>query len=88
MEKDLKIGNNIVVHCPTEELAKEVLAIADQLGYKWFNGDPLTKNSYWADCEEDTCYNLTEGLFAPLDYYMLQKMIIISAEEFISLHKN
>lgn len=48
MEKgDLKIDINTVVHCPTEELANEVLAIADNLGYKWHSGNRYIKDNHW-----------------------------------------
>ena len=42
MKNKLKIYNDTVIYCPTEELANKVLAIADILGWKWENNNPLT----------------------------------------------
>ena len=87
MEKgDLKIDINTVVHCPTEELANEVLAIADNLGYKWYGENRYIESSYWRISKKDTCYDLIRGRYAYLDYYESQKKTIISAKEFINLH--
>lgn len=44
MENKLKINDNTVVHCPTEELANKVLVIADKLGYRWQNDISFYKN--------------------------------------------
>lgn len=87
MEKDLKIDNNTAVHCPTEALAKEVLAIADQLGYKWWEGDRYTDYTLWYTYRENTCYDLTEGLPSSFDFFLKEGYNIISAQDFINLHK-
>ena len=35
LEKKLKISKDTWIHCPTLELAKQVLSIFHQLGLKW-----------------------------------------------------
>ena len=37
LEKKLKISEKTCIHCPTLELAKQVLSIFHQLGLKWCN---------------------------------------------------
>ena len=82
---DLKIDENTVVHCPTEELANKVLAIAYSLGYKWRSGDSYLLMNNWNDYKSETCYLLSDGTFDNTEYFIDSN--IISAEEFIALHK-
>lgn len=42
MKNKLKKYNDTVIHCPTKELSDKVLVIADILGCKWENNNPLT----------------------------------------------
>jgi hypothetical protein len=83
-KRDLKISENMVVHCPTEELANEVLSIADKLGYRWGSGSRYTDYTHWNLYKEKTCYNLTKGLYATVGYYELMEKTIISAKDFIA----
>lgn len=88
MKNKLKISENTVIHCPTEELANEVLSIADKLGYKSMTGYKYTGINCWYVEKENTCYDLTRGFYDSLHYYKSQGKIVIMAEEFIKLHKN
>lgn len=88
MKNRLKINDNTVVHCTTEELANKVLAIADRLGYKWCNDKigSFLDNNYWNNFKEDTCYNLVEGMRGAISDYRQVHRTIISAEDFLKLH--
>lgn len=78
--KELKgIDERTVVHCPTEELAKQVLKIAHEAGMKWWSGNLYIYN-------ENTCYKLNEGLYADLKYYTNEGYTILPAEDFIRLN--
>lgn len=83
---DLKIDENTVVHCETKELVKQVLKIADSLGYKWNDDTSYLDLSLWDKYREDTCYNFHRGNFGKLDDFK-SFYKIISAQEFIDLHK-
>jgi hypothetical protein len=83
---DLKIDNNTVVHCKTEELAKQVLKIAYKLGYKWSNGASFLYEHKWNLFKDLSHYFLHEGFVAKRDFFGINYKII-SAQEFIDLHK-
>jgi hypothetical protein len=82
---DLKIDNNTVVHCKTEELAKQVLKIAYKLGYKWSNGASFLYEHKWNLFKDLSHYFLHEGFVAKRDFFGINYKII-SAQEFIDLH--
>lgn len=48
------------VHCDTEEKAKEFLALADSVGYKWFKEESATKYTKWQIFKDDTHYFVKE----------------------------
>lgn len=50
------INGNKVIHCPTEELAKQVIEIAFELGIKWCSWPSIYTN--WGSYKEKTCYSL------------------------------
>ena len=88
MEKgDLKIDKNTVVHCTTEELANQVLAIADKLGYRWASETSFLSHNEWENCKKSTCYDLHDGTYYRISYYMSEGYNIIEAEDFLKLHE-
>ena len=72
LEKKLKISKDTWIHCPTLELAKQVLSIFHQLGLKW--------------CRENTIYYPFAGEYSSLEFTHAIGYKIINAEEFIALH--
>ena len=64
------------VHCDTEEKAREFLALADSVGYKWFKEDISTEPTKWEIFKDETHYFVKEfwGEFViehgPSDYYL------------------
>ena len=82
---DLKISENTVVHCPTEELAKLVISIFIDNNYRWPMGE-----THWSIYEDCTCYNpkLNKELgYESKEWYINKAYNIISAKDFIALHK-
>ena len=53
------IPQDTVVHTPTEEEAKELLAILHENGYKWCGGTSLIEDSEWEAYQEWTCYYIS-----------------------------
>lgn len=80
----MKITEKTVVHCSTGELAKQVLQIAHESGYRWNSGGSLQVDSYW---EVDRCYNFwkhdKEVTFKDVFYYRDKGYDILSAEQFL-----
>jgi len=55
------IGKNLVVHCKTEELANELLKLANSFGY--LNRD--WKNNMYNIYGSETCYRILSGMYSP-----------------------
>lgn len=89
MGKEYKpfLGDKDVIWCPTEELAKQVLEIANKLGYEWRDKTSFIENSNWSVYKQETCYYISEGMFASKQRAILDECNIISAEEFINFYK-
>jgi len=49
---------NIIIHCPSKELASELFRIFLDNGVRW-NGDEPMSETHWTSGEEDTCYRIT-----------------------------
>lgn len=78
-EFDLKYrGENIAVHCDTEEKAKAFLSLAKSFGYVWGSGDDLKKYHFWYINVEDTCYSFNEnGVMTDNKSYYIRKSYTI-----------
>ncbi len=59
---------NTVVHCDTEEKAKDLLEWADACGLRWLSGKDYSVLNY-QDHSEETCYYLNNGEFSGLLYF-------------------
>ena len=76
--------NGAVVHCPTEELAVKVLAIAHGLGMKWSSGASYISETNWELYLSKTCYSLEGGGYCSKKFYERNSVPIITAETFLS----
>lgn len=65
----LYVGENLAVHCNTEDKANEFLELADMFGYKWYTGKRYTKFNQWSSHKVNTCYRLHSGDYGRLRYY-------------------
>lgn len=81
------LGDKDVIWCSTEELANQVLEIADKLGYRWSTEKSFIGYSNWDSYKEETCYFISEGKFAFRNFYMRYNYNIIPAEEFVKFYK-
>lgn len=86
LEIKLKISENTGIHCPTLELAKQILNIFNDLGLKWCTNVSYIKCINWDNYENNTVYYPTAGTFSSLQFAQEEGYKIISAEEFITLH--
>ena len=66
----------VVVHCDTEEKAREFLKKCEKRGYKWALGSDCTSKTEWDDYKIQTCY--ARGIFfANVEYYANQGYSVI-----------
>lgn len=59
----------LVIHCPDEDLAKELISLLYEHGIRWYSNNP--NDTYWEDYEQDTCYFVERTdrlLYGNLDY--------------------
>ena len=75
------------IHCPTEEEAKQLLALANSLGFIWTSGRSFIGKDCWDVYKEDTCYFIDDGTYANVNFYKSQhpestEYTIISFKEF------
>lgn len=74
---DLYFGK--VVHCDTEEKAREFLALAHSVGYRWFSDKSLLEKNEWDCYEEETCYHITNHglMYANTNHFNSSRCLII-----------
>lgn len=89
MRKEYKpfLGDRDVIWCQTEELANQVLEMANKLGYSWSTGKSFKEYSNWNTYKGETCYFIHDGTFSPRSFYQRYNCNIIPAEEFIKFYK-
>lgn len=84
--KEYKPFLNDAIHCPTEELAKEVLYLASKMGYKWNTGDLFIDCTHWKVNKYETCYYISGGLYGCKELALKQGYNVVSAEKFIKFY--
>lgn len=80
---DLKYrGENVAVHCDTEEKAKAYFALEDSFGTVWGSGEKLSETDW--DCyKKETCYSLFKDgtiVFGDLKWYKSEGYKIVEFE--------
>ena len=86
LENKLKISEKTCIHCPTLELAKQVLNIFHQLNLKWCSGNNYIRDTNWDRNKENTVYHPFDGEFSSLEFAREIGCKVINAKEFIALH--
>lgn len=73
-------GNNVGVHCDTEEKANHFLALADSFGYKWCSGGSLLSSNDWKYYGVNTiyvCFLDNELAFGNINVALANGMVVI-----------
>lgn len=69
--KEIKPG--MVIHCPTEEEAKELLKYLDGLGYRWFStSEKLLESINYDAYGENMCYSIEQYMkvmYSDINYF-------------------
>lgn len=80
--KDL--GENEVVHCPTEKEAIAICQLMHDAGLKWSSGRSLLDYTNWAQYKDQTCYSYSSVVtYAELDFYIQEGKTIHPASSFL-----
>ena len=63
-----KYTGNYVMHCKTEEEARDFCKYLDSIGRTWLNGAKYVDNSHWFDYGPNTTYWFNSGLYDCIEY--------------------
>lgn len=55
-ESMLNTHENLIIHCPYEELAEDLMKILERNGVTWCDEEKPTVDTEWDECERNTCY--------------------------------
>lgn len=82
--KGVPESNWVVGPCITEEIAKQVLAVAHAYGWKWCSGNLFIDKTNWNQYKKGTYYNIAIGEYCDFEYWKSRKCTIISPETFLA----
>ena len=71
-----------VMHCKTEEEAREFCDYLHSVGEKWTTGDSYKNHNNWKIYKEDTCYSFNKGSFADIEYFTRFEYTILEWSDF------
>lgn len=61
----------IVVHCPTEAEANQLMQAYERKGWKWLGWNKPTEWNNWEYCKEETCYSFKD------EFWYCQKQVYL-----------
>lgn len=64
-----KYAGDYVMHCKTEEEAKDFCKYLDSIGRTWASGGKYVDNLHWSDYGPDTIYWFNSGCYDYVNYY-------------------
>lgn len=64
-----KYAGDYVMHCKTEEEAKDFCKYLDSIGRTWASGGKYVDNLHWSDYGPDTIYWFNSGCYDYINYY-------------------
>ena len=72
--------DTLAIHCDTEEKAKKLLKVFDNLGHRWTTGVRYTMFTSWEIYKEETCYT-NDGCYGRIEYYRENNTTILEFDE-------
>lgn len=73
-----------VMHCKTEEEAKDFCNYLDSLGRKWCDGTKYTEMTHWNFEKDKTCYDFNLGVYGSIEYFYNKKYQILEWGDFMT----
>ena len=81
---------DFVMHCKTEEEAKDFCRYLDSVGRKWCDGTKYwcdgtkyTEMTYWNFDKDKTCYDFNLGVYDSIEYFYNKKYQILEWSDFM-----
>jgi len=84
---DIILQPKTVVHCDTEEFANRLLKEATKKDLRWDTKDSYKILKEYNKYHSNTCYNLRDGVYGDLEYYLNKLKYTILTEDDILLNK-
>ena len=72
-----------VMHCKTEEEAKDFCGYLDNVGRKWCDGTKYTEMTHWNFDKDKTCYDFNLGVQNSIEYFYNKKYQILEWSDFM-----
>ena len=86
--KELFEQDDTAFLCETEYLAKELLKIAHDLGYKWISGSSFIERNNWYYNKEQTYYNIKSGFITSgRNYTIINVSDLLTDRKPFKLHR-
>ena len=82
------IKENTAIHCETEEEAERILKMANELGYRWYDGDRFTYTNEWNVYGNKTCYDIKRGIHGGYRLYRANEYTIINSTDIKGMKKS
>jgi hypothetical protein len=74
-----------VMHCKTEEEAKDFLKYLISVGRKWCTEEPYySEDTYWFRYRENMAYEFNNGSYASVSFYKAEGYTILEWEDFMN----
>ena len=73
-----------VMHCKTEEEARDFCNYLHSVGRKWSGGYPYSDRINYYENKEKTAYNFNEGMYADIKFYKTNGYTILEWEDFMN----
>ncbi|MGL5691757.1 MAG: hypothetical protein ACRDD8_13195 [Bacteroidales bacterium] len=74
-------SNNTVIHCVTENEARELCREFHRLELKWVDGDSYQIHTSYGEHFENTCYDPKRGRYGDINVYKKQQYTIVPFSE-------
>lgn len=73
----------VVMHCKTEEEAKDFCRVMDEAGLRWVTGERYTKVLEYERYRQKTCYQFNCGGFASKEFFVEEGYEILEWSDFM-----
>lgn len=74
---------NYVMHCKTEEEARDFCKYLDGVGRKWCNNKKYTEENYWQYYQDETCYDFNDNSFNAKCFFVGHNYKILEWSDFM-----